>query len=320
MALNVFPPHMAKPSKDTIFLRNLSISACVGGDAWHRIGRAQPVIIDLSMSTSLRAAGRSDDISDSVSYSDIAKKIRSIATSLCGLEDANGSYWSSSQALATAIGRGISQLFKKSRSESAVQAQLVITLPKALLLAEGGMGAMWTAELQEPGRDIFSDYARVYFKAIKIPCIIGVNPHERLEKQYVVVDLTFWEVQQFSQLWQNYHIVIPRIVEVRKGCEKHLALWFWLTRTQGDREVIFPDARSACLIHRADCLRIVEGGVRFINSLCSKAQCNHRRRWVGCGDHPRTFGFLIDRSGGVVAAAQTKRRFAICPGAETSMV
>lgn len=66
---------------------------------------------------------------------------------------------------------------------------------KALLRVEGGLGRVVCArrgkgkEGDGKGRVWCITSQAWMIRGLKIPCIIGVNPHERLEKQIVVVEL-----------------------------------------------------------------------------------------------------------------------------------
>ena len=46
-----------------------------------------------------------------------------------------------------------------------------------------------------------------------LACKIGVNPHERLEKQSVVLNLTFYDIG--ADLFTQYSVVIKKITDVR---------------------------------------------------------------------------------------------------------
>lgn len=66
--------------------------------------------------------------------------------------------------------------------------------PKALLRVEGGLGRVVCLrrgkgkEGDGKGREWCIQSQAWMIRGLKIPCIIGVNPHERLEKQTVVVE------------------------------------------------------------------------------------------------------------------------------------
>lgn len=200
------------PSGDTIFLRGLALSAIVGPDAWHRTDKAQPIVVDVRVRANLRSAGASDEIIDSVSYSDIAKAVRGAVRDDEDRADPPEDQmvhsrrgWSSLAPLAQhLVGRIIEVVQDWGRVE------LVLMLPKALPLSEDGVGLVYVAEYQAEHEHLM----RLFVNGIKLPCLIGVNAHERVDKQYVLSDLVFWDVSRHSRICEDYSRVLKKVTDV----------------------------------------------------------------------------------------------------------
>ncbi|KAF2105001.1 tetrahydrobiopterin biosynthesis enzymes-like protein [Rhizodiscina lignyota] len=200
----------SQPTEDTIFLRNLTLSAIVGLDAWHREGREQPVVIDLRVSYDLRAAGASDAVSDTVSYSTIAKQLRATAAEN---SENGGNIYDLSMKILEDILDVVDPKSETTEDQTQHDVYIGIRLPRASLLAEGGIG--YSYAVTKATRYNLRDYSDKFFvDGIKIPCIIGVNPHERLQKQNVIVDLTFWVVSTHENgLFRDYGAIIQKITD-----------------------------------------------------------------------------------------------------------
>ncbi len=70
---------------DTIFLKELRVETVIGVFEWERRVR-QTVLIDLEMAVDAAAAAKSDELSDTLDYKAIAKRIKDFAeNNPCGL-------------------------------------------------------------------------------------------------------------------------------------------------------------------------------------------------------------------------------------------
>ena len=65
---------------DVIFINDLSVRGVIGVNDWER-QISQEVLINLALYTDLRAAGASDALGDSVSYSAVARRVQAHAES-----------------------------------------------------------------------------------------------------------------------------------------------------------------------------------------------------------------------------------------------
>lgn len=64
--------------EDAILIRDLSARGILGVKDWER-EKPQEILINLTLYTDLHRAGETDDITDTVSYSAVAKKVRAHA-------------------------------------------------------------------------------------------------------------------------------------------------------------------------------------------------------------------------------------------------
>ena len=200
---------------DTISLRNLHMTAVIGPDAWNRSGKLQPIVLTLKLLIDTTPAGTSDDIMHTFSYGQMCKDVAVLS---------GGHFRSLDDLTRNLIGIGLA---KKWPGESL---QIDLIAPKALLRAEGGLGREVTVRKQSIGSGVAKEPAWEWVrqawlvKQLKVACIIGVNPHERLEKQQVTINLEIpvehgkgqedYEVQdgERKSLWPT---LVSRVCSVR---------------------------------------------------------------------------------------------------------
>lgn len=164
-------------SEDIIHLRNIHLSAEIGADAWNRArpNRAQPIILSLKLYTDIAAAGNSDSIKDTFSYSHMCKDV---------LSKTDGKSFENIDEMAQSVGELL-----KGWPGKMLEVQILAS--KAILRAQGGLTkeCCWRRE-NDDGIDKHTLESHAWIiKDLRLPCIIGVNPHERGEKQIVVINL-----------------------------------------------------------------------------------------------------------------------------------
>ena len=198
-------------TSDIIYLQNLRLSAKVGPDAWHRRNKPQPLSLSARLHINTSAAGSSDDIRQTVSYGDICR----IITEFVEREE---EFHCIEQ-----LGWKITLLADENKWRGE-KFEVDVALPKGLLRAEGGIGFRCCV-VRDP-----SDYQSIaggwhdgeeyewQIRDLKLACVIGVNPHERVEKQGVVVGLRILSctmdetgVDHGGTHWQK---LVKRICEV----------------------------------------------------------------------------------------------------------
>lgn len=160
---------------DIISIRNAAILATVGKDCWHR-DKAQRVLVSLRLKTSIEVAGENDDVLKTIDYGKIYK---AVVDSLDGSKHPNLDVFT----------REAARIALKTGGGNSVHATVV--LPNALLQADG-VGF----EVQDFKDGGTSDSTALFVKDLKLPCVIGVNRHERQAKQLVIVNLRFYDVDE----------------------------------------------------------------------------------------------------------------------------
>jgi dihydroneopterin aldolase len=161
---------------DKVIVQNLSTTANAGVDVWGR-KKKQPVLISttLHLTRPFDSAALDDKVDQStVHYGVLSKNILSLV-------EKSAEEWMSSDALALGIKKAIEQTV--SSAELLAGLEIQIFYPKGSMLGEGAefsyCEALATGQTSQ----------RLHLKNVRIPCIIGVNSHERLQKQAVVVNL-----------------------------------------------------------------------------------------------------------------------------------
>ena len=192
--------------RDGVWLENIQVSGIVGPDAWHRSGRPQPIHISVKVPVNYDEAGITDDLNGSIHYGKLAKSIMQ-------LFDDQAAPFASLEELVEAISK--KALLEDAQARSL---ELVIDLPEALLLADGLGLSTYVSKIESPpGLDDESRLQdtglKLYVKNLRLNCIIGINSHERREKQPVVVNLEFWNYDR--HLLVEYDRTIKKISVVR---------------------------------------------------------------------------------------------------------
>ncbi|KAL4061740.1 Dihydroneopterin aldolase-domain-containing protein [Scleroderma yunnanense] len=189
---------MTVNTTDIVFLDSIQLTAAVGTDCW---GKSKPQLVLASVYLHLKpsfldACGASDDVTDSVHYGHLAKAV----SALVGEKARSGVHYVGVHALIEDVTRAAFEL----AGESADVVRVVVDLPKQILLASGftvevttpRLGAADTSETGgtgETARNLVTPPAIVRIKDLVLPVLIGVNPPERLARQRVITNITFFE-------------------------------------------------------------------------------------------------------------------------------
>ena len=184
------PPNMTPHPRanDNVYLKSLSLPPLVvGADAWGRPDKPQPVLVSIKWYNPLPAT---DSLAGTLNYSTIAKDITS------ALEARRGGFSSAQSLIEFILYVAVEKGWK------GVALGIEVDLPKAILEAgeglkvgrgydlqgHGGMDVEMEGGLQAPfGKEEL--YPRARIGDVRVLCVIGINPHERLAKQTVRVDL-----------------------------------------------------------------------------------------------------------------------------------
>ncbi|GLB44264.1 putative dihydroneopterin aldolase [Lyophyllum shimeji] len=209
-----------RPQTDVVFIDTLHLSTDVGLDCWKR-ARAQPVEVSVYLhlqSSFLTAAGKSDDVLDSVHYGQLSKAIsnRVAGSTFGGVENLVAAATDEAFALA---------------GKAATEVRVVVNLPKQILLAEG-----FIVDITTPSDAPSSPSTRkVSVVNLILPVVIGVNPPERKAKQRVITNITFHEHPGDRPMLGYPEIVAGIVKDIESSAYLTLEKFVW--------EI----ARAACL-------------------------------------------------------------------------
>ncbi len=160
---------------DKIVVRNIQVTVNAGTDVWGR-RKTQPALITvtLTLRRQFTSAASTDAVDNStVHYGTLTKAIRE------RIQD-EAMAWMSTPALAAVIllcvrhAAGSTELF-------AVETDIFYL--KGSMFGEGA--GYITSSIAEAG---LWSYV-LYLRNVRVPCIIGVNPNERQQKQVVIVNI-----------------------------------------------------------------------------------------------------------------------------------
>lgn len=179
------------PQNDSIYLSSLSLTAIIApGDAWSRALKPTPVLLSLRVLLAhnhLSLPARTDNVADTISYGVLAKHVSAAIT--------DHAAYASLKAFAIHVGEAALQLGGEGVEVRAL-------LPEALLLGEG-------AAVEYDG---LTGEAVLLLRRVRIACVVGVNAHEREQKQWVVFDIRMRGVGE--TVWTGYPEAARRVVEV----------------------------------------------------------------------------------------------------------
>jgi dihydroneopterin aldolase len=200
-----------KMDSNSIFLKDMQFMLSVGTDAWQRTGKVQPVHISLRVDhiEGINEAAGFDNVSMTLDYGKLYKKIQH---NLEIQQDCANILEVAEQVLLAV-------------TTPKLDVSLEIDLPKAILRAEGGFRYTLNKDTKPQ-----ASYERVCIRGIKCACLIGVNPHERRDKQILVIDLAFRgdnnppaeatssrsEVTAARIAINEYHKIVETVVKVRQ--------------------------------------------------------------------------------------------------------
>jgi len=185
---------------DTIYLRNLHLRAAIGPDRWHRSGKEQPVILSLRLTHDVVDAAAKDDVDKTLNYGVLCREVTNHVSKSEGK-------WALHECAYEVGKMAVAWAKKETAAGGLKDVQVEILLPKGALRVEGGLGI----EVSMRGYQVTAQTLVV--KELKVPCIIGVNAHERVEKQIVVVNLRMTGIKQ-EDLVLNGQPIVKAVAEV----------------------------------------------------------------------------------------------------------
>jgi dihydroneopterin aldolase len=239
---------------DTVRLRDISLPLPAAPEAWHRTGKSQPCTATLTLSySSIIAAAETDNVSLTLDYGKLFRRLDSDVRNMSTLSTSpehphkamvsldgtrasdldDGSYAIGidprvTGAIVANAGLGMleetaARVKTESVSDKYGECEVVLELGKALLRAEGGLRyravTVW-GEREEKGGMVRCPVVleeEFCIEGIRCHAVLGVNPHERVEKQAVIVGLAFkgQGLQEWgSKVVQSYQGVVRAVAEV----------------------------------------------------------------------------------------------------------
>lgn len=254
---------------DNIHLRNiqLPLAVTVGRDAWHRDDKPQPATISLRIgypSSLIASASETDTVAQTLDYGKLYRAIEANIAQSPGMN---------LFGLSSAI-RVPAMLLVQETLESAGfsdptndyflwrETEIFIHLPKAILRAEQGIRYR-TFHLGAVREE--HDFT---IEGIRCYCIVGINPHERREKQAVVVTLSF-SFSNFKNTFRFldvYQELAQDVAEVRGSPERSICLFSILSRLATVSSLWIPSWSADVWL--VECRFVVLPNGRSVGHLC----------------------------------------------------
>lgn len=162
---------------DQVIVKGIQFEAVAGLDCWSRSGKAQPIELEVHLTPpgGLEAAAQEDSVAYTIDYGKLYKSLKSAVF--------NGNFTS------------ITQLYQAIRASLPETTSWLIslTLPKAILPARGGLLLSWSGSVDDNG--VPNVVQTMNVRDLECRCIIGVNSHERLEKQRLNISISIWGIE-----------------------------------------------------------------------------------------------------------------------------
>jgi dihydroneopterin aldolase len=161
---------------DRITVQNLQVTANAGTDVWGR-KKAQPALITVTVTLAQQFASASstDTVDNStIHYGTLSKAVKAHLQEL-------SSTWISTAHVLYSIHNTVANVADRTPFFAI---ETSICLPKASMFGD----AIVYSE-SRTSKDEFGMSSVLHLRNIRIPCVIGVNSNERLQKQPVVVNL-----------------------------------------------------------------------------------------------------------------------------------
>lgn len=200
----------AKGVTDHITVRNLQATVSAGVDVWNRNKSQQALITTtIYLRKPFDSAARGDTLDNStVHYGKLSKTIKAGIENKAGTKI--GHFYTHELALAI-----ISFVDDMTSIEVMAATEVDVFYPKGSML---GDGAGYVHSVMQDGEP----FSRVlYLRNVRVPCIIGVNSNERLQKQPVVINI--WIECLRGDRTDDYPKLEAVVVQASTGSHRYLA-------------------------------------------------------------------------------------------------
>lgn len=180
--------------RDTVFINNLSATAITGKDAWNR-PTPQPITITVSLNTDFQEASKTDNLKYSLNYAVIS---RNISEFMKVNEHRNF------KSLGN-IGDSVAEVVLDPSKGGGYQAEIVVRSTKSEIRADNIEYKLVRSTLD--GFRPVSD--ELHVNGLKLLTIIGVFTFERVQKQFVELDMA---VKVSSSATFSIHDIIDKVI------------------------------------------------------------------------------------------------------------
>jgi dihydroneopterin aldolase len=160
---------------DKIIVQNLEVVVNAGKDVWGREKSQRALIsVTVTLNQEFASASNTDTVDDStIHYGILSKAVQAQLKSV-------SSSWLSTAALSNAIADSVR---KVAGSTPIYAVETNVCYIKGSMFGDGA--GMITSSIEHAGPQSHV----LYLRNVRIPCLIGVNSNERLQKQPVVLNL-----------------------------------------------------------------------------------------------------------------------------------
>lgn len=160
---------------DKITVQNLEVVVNAGKDVWGRQKKQRAFVsVTLTLGQQFESASSTDSVDNStVHYGTLSKAVQA------QLQDLNTA-WTSSAELSASISEGVRKVAGSTR---------IYAIETDVCYLKGSMFGDGAGYIVSNIEDSGLNSRVLYLRNVRIPCLIGVNSNERLQKQPVVVNL-----------------------------------------------------------------------------------------------------------------------------------
>ncbi|CAF1165741.1 unnamed protein product [Adineta ricciae] len=182
-------------SNDTVFINNLSTSAIIGKDAWNQAS-LQPIFISARLNTDFQQASIADDLKHSLNYAVLSRNI---------LELMKINEHKNFQSLHN-VAESVSRIMLDPKQGGGEQVEVIVKSTKSEIRADSVEYKLNRTR----GAAVSQILDDININSLKILTVIGVFTYEKVQKQYVHIDLS---LKVPSKVSISIHQMIDDVVQ-----------------------------------------------------------------------------------------------------------